>query len=267
MNRLVRVLKRLGGDSRRWRDPSQSKLWAPPSYGTEGGTGSCPSIASALMIALFITIGGVAGAQRPVYDRGYDESKPLAVVAPKGSWMFGGNLGVSSSVQDNYKFMVVSGITAKSHAINVSPQFCWMFADNMGIGIRAKYTRGYLGLDSASAGFGDITMEAKNYTYLRQKYLGADYAQVRNAEAWLSGKFVAGPFSATIGVNTGVLAFITKHLALDLRVGLLEFGYTRSDQVHNQVEGGGSNGMAANFMVDLLQLSVGLSYYINNGRK
>jgi len=294
MNRLVWVLKRLGGDRRRWRDPSQSKLWAPPSYVAEGGTGSCPPIASALVIALFIMIGGTAAAQRPVYDRGYDESKPLAVVAPKGSWMFGGNLGVSSSVQDNYKFMVVSGITAKSHAINVSPQFCWMFADNMGIGIRGKYTRGYLGLDHASAGFGDITMEAKNYTYLRQKYLGAVFfryyrpltrngrfsafadaevavggsqTKVQDAKTEnIRGSFDTG-FTATIGVNTGVMAFITKHMALNLRVGLLEFGYTRSDQVHNQVEGGGSSGMAANFMVDLLQLSVGLSCYINNGRK
>lgn len=246
---------------------------------------------SLLFLLLFIA-GGTAWAQRPVYDRGYDESKPLTVIAPKGSWMFGGSLGVSSSVQDNYKFMVVTGITAKSHAINVSPQFCWMFADNLGIGIRGKYSRGYLGLDSASAGFGDITMDVKNYTYLRQKYMGAAFFRyyrpfTRNgrfsafADAEVAiggsqtkvqdartedvrGSFDTG-FSATIGVNTGVLAFITKHLAMDLRVGLLEFGYTRSDQVHNQVQGGGSSGMAANFMVDFLSLSVGLSYYINNG--
>ncbi len=239
-------------------------------------------------------MGGKAAAQRPVYDRGYDESKPLAVIAPKGSWMFGGSLGVSSSVQDNYKFMVVSGITSKSHAVNISPQVCWMFADNLGVGLRAKYSRGYLGLDSASAGFGDISMEVKNYTYLRQKYLGAAFfryyrpftrngrfAAFADAEVAIGGSqtkvqdarsedirgsFDTG-FSATIGVNTGVLAFITKHLAMDLRVGLLEFGYTRSDQVHNQVRGGGSNGMAANFMVDFLSLSVGLSYYINNGRR
>ncbi len=236
---------------------------------------------SLLYLLLFLA-GGTAWAQRPVYDRGYDESKPLAVIAPKGSWMFGGSLGVSSSAQDNYKFMVVTGITSKSHAINVSPQVCWMFADNMGICIRGKYSRGYLGLDSASAGFGDITMDVKNYTYLRQKYLGAAFFRyyrplTRNgrfsafadAEVAVGGSQTKVPDarSATIGVNTGVMAFITKHLAMDLRVGLLEFGYTRSDQVHNQVQGGGSSGMAANFMVDFLSLSVGLSYYINNGRR
>ena len=243
---------------------------------------------------LFILATGTAWAQRPVYDRGYDETKPIAVIAPKGSWMLGGSLGVSSSAQDNYKFTVVSGITSKSHAINVSPQFCWMFADNMGIGVRGKYSRGYLGLDSASAGFGDISMEVKNYTYVRQKYLGAAFFRyyrpfTRNgrfsafADAEVAvggsqtkvqdartedvrGSFDTG-FSATIGVNTGVLAFITKHLAMDLRVGLLEFGYTRSDQVHNQVNSGGSSGMAANFMVDFLSLSVGLSYYFNDGRR
>ncbi len=248
-----------------------------------------------LLLALFILMGGVtAAAQRPVYDRGYDESRPAAIIAPKGSCMFGGNFGVSSSVLDNYKFMVVTGITAKSHAINISPQFCWMFADNMGIGVRARYSRGYLGLDNASAGFGDITMEAKNYTYLRQKYLGAAFfryyrplgrsgrfsafadaevsvggsqTKVQDARTEdIRGSFDTG-FSATIGVNTGVMAFISKHLALDLRVGLLEFGYSRSNQVHNQVKSGGDNGMAANFMIDLLQLSVGLSYYFNNGRK
>ncbi|MBQ7268538.1 MAG: hypothetical protein IJS62_01610 [Bacteroidales bacterium] len=247
-----------------------------------------------LIIALFLVLGGKAAAQRPVYDRGYDESRPMAIIAPKGSWMIGGNFGVTSSAQDNYKFMVVSGITSRSHAVNVSPQVCWMFADNLGIGLRAKYSRGYLGLDSASAGFGEISLDVKNYTYLRQKYLGAAFfryyrplgrsgrfAAFADAEVAVGGSqtkvqdarsedvrgsFDTG-FSATIGVNTGVMAYITKHLALDLRVGLLEFGYTRSDQVHNQVQGGGSSGMAANFMVDLLQLSVGLSYYINNGRR
>lgn len=249
---------------------------------------------SRIVILLFILATGTAWAQRPVYDRGYDETKPIAVIAPKGSWMLGGSLGVSSSAQDNYKFTVVSGITSKSHAINVSPQFCWMFADNMGIGVRGKYSRGYLGLDSASAGFGDISMEVKNYTYVRQKYLGAAFFRyyrpfTRNgrfsafADAEVAvggsqtkvqdartedvrGSFDTG-FSATIGVNTGVLAFITKHLAMDLRVGLLEFGYTRSDQVHNQVNSGGSSGMAANFMVDFLSLSVGLSYYFKDGRR
>lgn len=249
---------------------------------------------SRIAILLFILATGTAWAQRPVYDRGYDETKPIAVIAPKGSWMLGGSLGVSSSAQDNYKFTVVSGITSKSHAINVSPQFCWMFADNMGIGVRGKYSRGYLGLDSASAGFGDISMEVKNYTYVRQKYLGAAFFRyyrpfTRNgrfsafADAEVAvggsqtkvqdartedvrGSFDTG-FSATIGVNTGVLAFITKHLAMDLRVGLLEFGYTRSDQVHNQVNSGGSSGMAANFMVDFLSLSVGLSYYFKDGRR
>lgn len=247
-----------------------------------------------LIIALFLVLGGKAAAQRPVYDRGYDESRPMAIIAPKGSWMIGGNFGVTSSAQDNYKFTVVSGITSRSHAVNVSPQVCWMFADNLGIGLRAKYSRGYLGLDSASAGLGEISLDVKNYTYLRQKYLGAAFfryyrplgrsgrfAAFADAEVAVGGSqtkvqdarsedvrgsFDTG-FSATIGVNTGVMAYITKHLALDLRVGLLEFGYTRSDQVHNQVQGGGSSGMTANFMVDLLQLSVGLSYYINNGRR
>ena len=43
--------------------------------------------------------------------------------------------------------------------------------------------------------------------HVGDKYGYDYYAQVRNAEAWLSGKFVAGPFSATVGGRIGYESF------------------------------------------------------------
>ncbi|MBO4447552.1 MAG: hypothetical protein J5764_05455 [Bacteroidales bacterium] len=227
--------------------------------------------------------------KRPVYNRGYDENKPLAVIARKGSWMIGGNVGFGAGAQDNYTFAVVSGITSNHHSLQVSPQFCWMFADNMGIGFRGRYSRSFLNVDNASAGFGDISLDVKNYSYLKHKYLGAvffryyrplgpsgRFAAFADAEVAIGGSqtkvqdahnenirgsFDTG-FSADIALNTGLMAFLTSHLAVNLCVGMLDFGYSRSNQIHNQIESGGNTKLNASFMVDLMALSFGISYYL-----
>jgi hypothetical protein len=48
---------------------------------------------------------------------------------------------------------------------------------------------------------------------------------------------------------------------VELNVGIFGVSYGWTDQVHNQVINGSSDSTSAGFMVNLLSLGVGLSYY------
>lgn len=232
-------------------------------------------------------------AQKRVFDRGYDMKTPPALIAPKGSFTIGGNIGFGLSKQDNYDFFVVKGINANSHFILVSPQFCYMFADNMGFGVRFNYKRNYLVIDSATATVGESKIDIKNYNYLRHQYQVAPFYRYY-LPFGKSGRFagfadmelaVGGTncnvvdnsgrggysrgFSASAGAHVGALAFLTAHLGIDVRLGLLEVTYSSLSQDNNtgteteQVRAPGSaRYISGNFMFDLLSLSFGVHYYL-----
>jgi len=231
-----------------------------------------------------------AFAQKKVYDRGYDLSSPSAIVAPAKSWMIGGNLGFSTSTQNKYQFFIVNGINANGMNISAAPQFCYHFADNMGFGIRGRYTRTYQAIDSANAQLSDdMKFNIRNYTYLRQRYMGAAFYRYYypfGKSGRISGFFEAelsaggsqakimdahsvdvkgayeNCFSAGFCGNVGLIVFVTPHFAIDLNMSLLQLDYYSNDQTINNVDKGSLNFGTANFMFNLLSMAIGLNYYL-----
>ena len=57
------------------------------------------------------------------------------------------------------------------------------------------------------------------------------------------------------------MAFLSERLAVELNVGIFGLSYSWADQLRNQVIGGHSDSTSAGFMVNLLSLGVGMSYY------
>jgi len=232
-------------------------------------------------------------AQKRVYDRGYDLKAPEAVIAAKGTWSIGGSLGVSISSQDKYDFLILDGITARSHSLLISPQFCYMIADNIGIGGRVRYTRGYMDVDSVSTSFGKTKIEVKNYNYLRHTYLGGIFFRFYKPIG-TSGRFSAymdlelsgggsnstvfdndgkggysSGFNVSIAGNGGLLALLNRHFGVDVRVGLLEFGYSSLSQENNvgkagqqQREEGSVSSVGGCFILDLTSISFGVHFYL-----
>jgi hypothetical protein len=64
-----------------------------------------------------------------------------------------------------------------------------------------------------------------------------------------------------IAVDPGIVAFLTDRLSVELNVGIFGVSYKWKDQVRNQVSNGDSDSTSAGFMLNLLSLGVGLSYY------
>jgi len=232
-------------------------------------------------------------AQAKEFDRGYDLKSPSAIIAPKGAWTIGGNLGFGISKQDNYDFLMIKGITANSYFVLASPQFCYFIADNMGVGVRFNYKRNYLLLDSASAAIGETKINIKNYYLLRHQYQGAffyryylpfgksgRFAGFADAELGFGGTTTnvidnesrggyGQGLTASVGAYVGALALLTSHLGIDVRLGLLEFNYSTLNQQNNVGSAteqyrvnGTAKSIGGNFMIDLLSLSFGVHYYL-----
>ena len=230
-------------------------------------------------------IASSAGAQH--YDRGY-EVTPSTPFLKKGTWMAGGTVRYSQHANNNYNFLIINDINSKGYNITASPELMYMIRDNLGVGIKFSYDRGMLDLASADMNIAEISMSARDCYLLQQKYsahafyrayipLGGAKRIAMFADLLLGGSFKQGKefnaageyaigsyqksFALEMAVNPGIVAFLSEHLALELSVGILGVSHSWADQVHNQVENGYVDSTSAGFMVNLLSIGVGMSYY------
>lgn len=226
-----------------------------------------------------------AGAQH--YDRGY-ETIPSSLFVEKGTWMFGGTARYTQHVNDKYNMLVISGINSTGYNVSATPKLIYMFKDNMGAGIRFSYDRSMLDLASADLSVAQITMSARDCYQIQHKFsayavyrayipfgnskrvamfadllFGGSYKQGKTFNA--GGEYVVGTYSQNysleLAVEPGLVAFLTDRLAVELNVGIFGINYSWTNQLRNQVTAGHSDSTSAGFMVNLLSLGVGLSYY------
>lgn len=230
---------------------------------------------------------GAVCAEAQHYDRGY-ETVPSSPFIKKGTWMAGGTLRYSQHINDDYNFLVINDINSKGFNVSVNPKLMYMFKDNMGVGLRFSYDRSMLDLASADLSISQISMSAKDCYQINHKFsayavyrayiplgnskrvamfadllFGGSYKQGKAFNA--GGDYVLGTYgqnySLDLAVEPGLVAFLSERLAVELNVGIFGLSYSWADQLRNQVIGGHSDSTSAGFMVNLLSLGVGLSYY------
>jgi hypothetical protein len=232
-------------------------------------------------------LGALSAEAQQHYDRGY-EMTPSSPFVKKGTWVAGGTARYSQHVNDDYNLLVISDINSKGYNISVNPKLLYMVKDNMGVGLRFSYDRSMLDLASADLSISDISMGAKDCYQIQHKFsaygvfrayipLGNSKRVAMFADLQLGGSFKQGKaFNAggssiygtymhtsaiQLAVDPGFIAFLTDRLALEMNVGIFGLNYSWTSQVHNQVEFGSSDSASAGFMINLLSLGVGLSYY------
>lgn len=230
---------------------------------------------------------GAVCAEAQHYDRGY-ETVPSSPFIKKGTWMAGGTLRYSQHINDDYNFLVINDINSKGFNVSVNPKLMYMFKDNMGVGLRFSYDRSMLDLASADLSISQISMSAKDCYQINHKFsayavyrayiplgnskrvamfadllFGGSYKQGKAFNA--GGDYVLGTYgqnySLDLAVEPGLVAFLSERLAVELNVGIFGLSYSWADQLRNQVIGGYSDSTSAGFMVNLLSLGVGMSYY------
>ncbi|MCQ2143641.1 MAG: hypothetical protein MJY56_06200 [Bacteroidales bacterium] len=239
-----------------------------------------------LIIAALLLGALSAGAQR--YDRGY-ENFPTREFIPKGTWMVGGSVGYTQHLNRDHNFLIIEDINSDGFHVSAKPVFLYMFKNNMGLGARFSYSRGLLDIESASLSVMGVDLGLKDYCNVSQKYSGAIvyrvYIPIGNAnriamfaEGQIGGSIgqskaseahtgeIVGTFENNynlhIGVNPGMVAFLADNLAIEASLGIVGVSYNWKDQVRNQIDNGAGTVFSAGFMLNPLDLSIGVTYYI-----
>lgn len=221
------------------------------------------------------------------YDRGY-EKVPSSPFIQKGTWTVGGTAKYSQHINDNYKFLVVSNLNSNGYNISANPYAMYAIKDNMAVGLKLSYDRSMLDLTSAELEAMQVEMSASDCYQLQHKYSAfgvfrayipfgnskrvAMYADLQLGGSFKQGKAFNGggdqvlgtyanSYSLRLAVDPGIIVFLTERLAVEMNAGIFGVDYRWSNQAHNQVELGSTDSASAGFMINLLSMGVGISYY------
>lgn len=239
------------------------------------------------LILLSILLLGTFSAEAQSFDRGYDKV-PSSPFVTKGTWMVGGTLSYSQHVNDGHSILLINDIDSKGYNFSINPKLLYMIKDNMGVGLKFSYDRGMLDLASANLSVAGVEMGAKDCYQINHKYsvyalcrayipfsdikrfalfadvlLGGSFKQGKSFNA--GSDYVYGTYqqatSLELAVNPGIMVFLSNNLSMECNVGLFGVSYGWNNQVTNQVSTGSTDLTSAGFMVNLLSIGVGLSYY------
>ncbi len=209
-------------------------------------------------------------------------------VVPKGQWVIGLTGSYSAHVNENYTFTLIEGIESTGYSIDVSPMVSYAFSDNAVAGVRFEYGRSLLDIDSARLEFGDdISIKVNSFHTIQSSYtfmaVARQYIPLGDAKRFalfaegslyggfsrckfandtpVTGTFTKG-YSVGVGIVPGIVAFATNDVAFEVSVGMLGLSYSKSEQVHNQVDEGETSTTFFNFKINLLSIGLGVAFYL-----
>lgn len=230
------------------------------------------------------------------FDRGV--GKMNSVFIPKG--YIGGGLtfsyktfDVGQSANDvgySMLFSLLSGINGDMHTLGVSPSVSYFVADNLSVGARFDYSRTELNLGNLGLSLGDLaSLSIQDCHMLKNMYssavttryympianskriamfgevrLGFDVGQSVTYQTKEGNNF--GTFQTIYGgglnVVPGLCVFATNEVCVEVAVGVLGVNYQYIKQETNLVDTSVMQQSGANFKINPLSISLGMSFYI-----
>lgn len=244
-----------------------------------------------IIAALLLFCCAVASAQE---NTGRYDERQRPVIAPKGSWMLGGNASFSAHDNSNYSFAVANDINSVGFRIAAAPEFCWFFKNNVGVGVRAVYGRNMLSIGNAEAELGSTSLGIKDYYTVRQEFGGMIFLRyyipvgdarrvafhvdsgllLKGGESKQTDEHtgnVAGTwqksFKSSFEIDPGITVFLSPVVSLHATVGLFEISKVSDSQTHNQVGSGQAGSFNASFLPDITALNIGIDFLIGGSGK
>ena len=200
------------------------------------------------------------------------------------------NIGSGADDAGYSLLSLISGVHADMLNFGVAPWLSYFVADNLSVGVRFDYSRTALGLGNASLAFGDmLNLSLSDYHFLKQSYTGAltgrYYVPIANSKRFamfaelraiggygqsetyqLDGADKFGTYQDIyqfeLGLVPGITVFVTDWASVELAIGLMGIDYNKVVQTTNQVNVSVMENSSANFKINPLALSLGLSFYI-----
>ena len=71
-----------------------------------------------------------------------------SVFIPKGQWITGISFSYSQSSQNDYRFLIVEGLSADTYSFKVTPMLAYAFGNDMAAGLKFSYTRSLAKLEN-----------------------------------------------------------------------------------------------------------------------
>lgn len=254
----------------------------------------------AILILATLMTGTLAASEKEeaaeVFDRGV--GKMNSVFIPKG--YIGGGLTFSYKTYDmgnnngdvgySMLFSLLSGMKGDMYTLGISPSFSYFVADNLSVGARFDYDRTNLNVDNLGLSLGDLaSISIKDYHMLKNSYSGAVamryYMPIANSKriamfgevrlGFEIGQSVAysvengrnlGTFQDIYGgglnVVPGLCVFATNNICVEVAVGVLGINYQYVRQETNLLEESVMHQSGANFKINPLSISLGMSFYL-----
>lgn len=251
---------------------------------------------TAFVLMLPLSVMASDNEEGKAFDRGV--GKMNSVFIPKG--YMGGGLTVSYKTYDLGKgtddvgysmlFSLLSGIEGDMHTFGISPSVHYFLLDNFSVGARFDYDRTALNVGSLGLNLGDLASLAINdYHMLRNMYTGAVtaryYMPIANSKRIAmfgevrlgcelgqsvtystkdgvnSGTF-QNIYGAALNVVPGLCVFATNEICVEVALSILGVDYQYVKQETNLVHTSMMQQSGANFKINPLSISLGMSFYL-----
>lgn len=220
------------------------------------------------------------------FDRGIEQKTFI----PKGQWMCGASFSYSEHTDDNFKWLVVDDINSVGYTFKVSPIVSYFIRDNVAIGGRLAYSRSSTDLGNLSLDLGDdLNFDLSDYKDKSHTVSGAFFIRTylnlgdsKRFGLFSEGRMTYGYGQSKVedgtgddlkgthqvkqnlnfGLAPGITCFINDYTAVEAAVDVLGLDFKWYDQKTNQVEKGKRTSSGANFQINLLSISLGITFYL-----
>jgi hypothetical protein len=212
------------------------------------------------------------------------------VFVPKGQWITGVSFSYTQSNQNDYRFLILEGISADTYTFKVTPMLGYAFRDDMALGLKFAYARSLAKLENL-----DLVLDSESsmnldhiYSLAHNYYATAffrNYFSLGNSRRFgffneiqlqLGGgqsKFTKGisddltgtyetNFSLDIGIVPGLMVFLSNWSAMEVNVGVLGFSYHTTHSIKDQVYHSRRHSKSANFRINLFSITFGTTFYL-----
>lgn len=69
-------------------------------------------------------------------------------------------------------------------------------------------------------------------------------------------------FSVNVGLTPGIAMFLSNYSAIEVNIGVLGFGYTKTTAVTDRIYNSSRSSQHANFKINLFSVSFGVVFYL-----
>ncbi len=212
------------------------------------------------------------------------------VFIPKGQWAAGVSVNYSQTTQNDYAFLILEHLSGDTYSFKVSPMLVYFVHDDLGIGGRFAYSRSLTKLENA-----DIVLDSetsygvedfyrlshsfsamaimRNYfsigtskrfglfNELQLEFGGGQSKLMKGRSTELTGAYETN-FHFNVGLAPGICVFLNNYSAMEINVGVLGFGLTKTKQINDRIYESHRKHSSANFRINLFSIMFGMTFYL-----